>query len=440
MSKEQLKEDVHVVNQFGDAAVVFIESPDAGAKSTSLKLSDDENMSGGDYHSWGSNNSWPTDIRQKNESSSISFPMIAKQIGIIYGEGIEYFTEKKEDEKVTRVYSDIPEIDEFFENNNIDRLMLERLMDYKFFGNVFSEFILNKKGDKISNIYHLEAEFCRLSKQNETSKKIEKLGISSKWGDSSQTCDSDIDLLDVKNTSAEEVLQKHNKAKKFAHHSFFPSPGRTYYAVPPHHGIYKKDGWLDYSNEIPVLLNQLLKNQVTIKYHIRIPASYWSTVNSEYAGLEPAKQKEYRDEVLSNLDDFLSDKKNNFKSLVSHYITDSVTGKETSGWHIEAVDNKIKSGDWLPTTMEADNQIARAIGLDPSISGQQSSAGIGSGSGSDKRVAYNNALFMSVADEKIVLDVLQIVKKINKWPSNVKFAFRHKKHTTTDQNKSGIEE
>ena len=434
LNLNKIGEDTFLV---GEQMAVTLNTSDAGAEASSLMLSDDTDNVTGDYHNWGEDNNWPTNVRLLNEKSTTSYPMIAKQIGLLFGEGVSYYTEEIVDGKKVKNYGSIEAVDTFFENNDIDRFMLERMMDYKFFGNIFCEFLMSKHKQEINNVNHLEAEFTRLSVQNTKSKVIEKIGLLADWTESGTPIE--IELLNPKKSDKETVFKQFKKKKKFALHSTFPSPGRTYYAVPPHIAIYRKDGWLEYSNGIPLLLNKMIKNQVTLKYHIQIPYSYWQTVHKEWDNLTQEKRDEHINGVMLEMDTWLKDKSNDFKSFKSHFATDPVTGKPLAGWKIEAIDDKLKKDDYIPVAQEADAQIVRAIGIDPSLAGLQPQGGkMGAGSGSDKRVSYNNSVFITKVDAKIIFEPLYFVKRYNNWPKSLKFEFGHQAHTTTDESKSGI--
>ncbi len=72
------------------------------------------------------------------------------------------------------------------------------------------------------------------------------------------------------------------------------------------------------------------------------------------------------------------------------------------------------------------------------MSGIQPTGGkMGAGSGSDKRVGFQNSVNLSQAEQEIIFEPLYLVAKINGWPSNLKFAFSHEIATTLDKNPTG---
>jgi hypothetical protein len=102
-------------------------------------------------------------------------------------------------------------------------------------------------------------------------------------------------------------------------------------------------------------------------------------------------------------------------------------------------DNK-KKDLYLTSLQEADIQISRAWGIDSSLSNiQPEGSSLGAGSGSDKRVGFDNQINASYADILMVVEPLYFVGKYNGWPSNLKWGFLHDVATTLNQNSTGTE-
>ena len=389
----------------------------------------------GDYQPWGDDNDWPKKARLKVEQSTTAHPLIAKMVGLRYGRGLIYFTERREGDNIVQEFPVIPEIDEFFERNDIQYFMLERLMDYGLTGNLFSEFIMNSESDpKILSVNHLEAEFSRFGKMG-VDKWPEDIHYTGDWDDPGKP--DKIPFLPKRKLTLENI----KKQKKFAVHDCFPSPGRTMYAMPPHGALFRDKGWLDYANSIPLINNNMNDNAMNIKYHIKIPYSYWETTVKDWQIMDQKKRDEVTPDKLKAMDDWLTGSKNAYKSFISHFATDVVTGKKTSGWEIEVIDDKVKKDAYVTSLQEADTQISRAIGMDTSLSGIQANGGkMGAGSGSDKRVGFTNTIAMSYADQLVITRPLYIIKAVNGWDKDVKFGFYHDIPTTLNQNTNGVEQ
>lgn len=420
-------------------AIATYRTADAGASSTEFNFNDTNNSSA-EWADWGgTDNDWPTKARKKLEKSTTAYPLLWKAVCLLFGDGVVYYTEEADGEKLIKKFDKIPEIDEFFEANSIDTFLIEQLMDYKFFANQFYELIFNQLGTKVVNIYHKEAEFCRVSVQNPNTFRIEKLGYSGDWKEGNPAT---INLIDKHKISTPADIVEQSKAgkNKLAGHTMFPSPGKKYYGFPPHGALYRKDGWLDYSNSVPEVMNKMITNQLKIKFHIEIPYDYWPATFSDWSEKTEVEKMAAINAELDKMDKWLQSSANAYGTFISHYATDPITGKYISGWKITAIDDKLKKDEWIPGTQEADQQIARAINIDSSMSNIQPAGGkMGAGSGSDKRTSFINAISLSKAEEKIVFEPLDLVKRINGWPSNIKFGFRHTAPTKLDENPTSNE-
>lgn len=429
MSVERVGENFAILH--GSGTVVSL-SADAAVKPTA-KISTPD-IQGSVLQNWGTNNLKPTEQRIKLEKTTTAYPLLIKIATTLFGKGPQYYTEIRTKNGVERDYSAIPVIDQFLSANDIELIMLERWMDLKMYNNVFCEFIFNKKGDKIVNISHQEAEFCRFGKIVDNI--IQEVLINSNWSDKPSDR-TPVPFLDDYSINREEVLKK--SKKKFITHNNLPSPGRTLYAVPQHIGLFETNGWLDYSISVPILMNKINSNGFNLRYHIEIPFDYWDKVYKDWNSKTENEKRTLQDQKMDEMNTYLQGFDNVGKNFYSHFGIHQATGKEISGWKITELKDPIKKDQFLTSLQEADMQTARAIGIDISLANiSNQSNTMGAGSGSDKRVGMDNTISASYAEQMIVLKPLKTVGIINNWPANVKWSFEHTVPTTLNENKSGI--
>jgi hypothetical protein len=427
--------------------VISAMSPDAGAKQAPEPLIDkQETGTSNGIHNWGLDNNWPREVRLKVEKSTVAAPLIFKAVCAMYGTGVTYFRVVRDGNKITKVYEEIPEIDTFLQVNALDYIVLERMMDFKYYGNIFQEFIFDKSPVpeklKIVETHHLETEFCRLEEQNEKTSDIANIHF---WGDWNNVDDRSplyikIPRVDPLRHDRKEIIKRAGSNRKFAVHSKFPSPGRSFYAMPPHAALYRKNGWLDYSNTIPEIMNAIVENSMNLKYHIQIPGTYWEDTFPNWHTMKPEEQEKAQAEKLEEMNNFLTGKDATMRSFISEFAVDKHTQKEMPGWKITTLDDKTRMDTHLLTSQESDAHIARALNIDPSLAGLQPQGGkMGAGSGSDKRVSFLNGISMSHAEERIIFDFMYIIRDFNGWPKDVQFGFMHEVPTTLDSNSSGVQ-
>lgn len=390
------------------------------------------------WQNWGADNLWPTRVRKIMEASTVAAPLVFKAVCQMYGTGLTYWVEKREADKITKDFSEIPEVEEFLENNNVDYIALERMMDFKYFNNLWNEFIFNHKFTKIVETNHLEGEFCRVSQQNEKSHEFEFIGFLGNWETPDLKKVEKIPNIDWKRKSVNDIFKAAKSKNKFAVHSKFPSPGRPIYGAPAHQALYNNKGWLTYSNRIPRILNAMLDNGMKLKYHIQIPSSYWKSVYDKWQTYSEEKKTELKKAKLEEMHKWLTGDDSSMSSFISEFATDKVTGKKLPGWEITEIKDSSTLDKEIISSQESDSHISRALGIDPSLAGLQPQGGkMGAGSGSDKRTAFQNAISMSKAEQLVVLDFLYVIGKVNKWPKGLKWGFQHEIPTTLNEDKSG---
>lgn len=421
-----------VTNTHGVGIVATVLAPDAGATTAPIKKKED--ASGGVYE-WGPNNEGPAVWAQKIEKSTTALPLLFKYVKTIYGKGLRYYIRETDaNGNELKNYSSIQEVDDFLQNNDIDEFLIKRIVDFKWWNNVWCEFILNKLKSKVVNINHLESSYCRFLKEKEGEDSISFVGYGAYWPDKKGK--DDIPFIHSSEISTKSI--KALPEKKFCSHHAFPVPNRTLYSVPSHYALFQDDSWLDYTNSIPIIMNSINKNVMDIRWHIQIPYEYWPSIYPDWVNVSQQERDSRINAKLTEMNDFLMGTKNAGKAFISHFATDEITGKPLAGWIIEPLEDKDKKDKFLTSNQEGDIQIARALDIDTSLANIQPANGsMGAGSGSDKRTAFTNSISLTPADLVYILKPLYIVARINKWASNLVFTIEYEVPTTLNENKAG---
>lgn len=407
---------------------------------TATKVKDIDHGINGEWAKWGNDDRLPTQLREKVQQGDITGAAMRKWIELIYGQGLFYYNPADgQDMSVKPIYDE--EVEDFLFDNKIHEvLMPSQIADFGHYWCSFSEFTLNNNRDKITGLFHKTAEFCRLKPIDDT-EEVSHLLYSPKFPYIVQSELKEIELLDPFNWR-KQINQGNPKGnKKYAIYSFFKTPGMVFYPTPYHIGLFKKDGWIDYTNKTPLMLTKMRENQMRVVYHIEISLNYFRELYQGNGENEEAwddmteiqKRQKYQDKA-QEIEDALTGSDNWGKSIKTLFETD-MEGNELSFVKITAIDNKFKSDEWIPGNENASGTIAQAMGIDPTSVGMQKS-GVASGSGSDKRVAFNTAISSNTIYQNIILWQLNFVARFNGW--KVRFGFRHHYNVSTDFNKSGI--
>jgi hypothetical protein len=388
---------------------------------------------------WGPYNQEPTVIMNKLWRNELALPAMYRKLGTLYGDGIRYYKKSMgADGKINKEYLLIQEIEDFIEENSLTtHWLIPQMVDYRIMANCFGEFIYNRAKTKVVRLNHLCNEFTRLTPVNPKSLKHEFLAYSAYFllgGEPSEDVCTLMPILDMENVNLS--LSKVS-GYKVGYHNYLYSSGRINYAKPPWQGIYRDGGWLDVSNQIPEIIEAIHRNQMVIKYHVKIPATYWSFWYKDYVNLDDKAKQELQKTKKEEFDKFLTNTENAGKTFLSTYGIDPITGNAIPGFEIQAIEDKVRKDEYIPNSQEASSKILYALGLDPSLVGLQThSNSMGAGSGSDKREANNQQVLLSKVDQEIILRPLNILSRINGW--GVTFELAQVFTTTLNQDPSGI--
>lgn len=92
-----------------------------------------------------------------------------------------------------------------------------------------------------------------------------------------------------------------------------------------------------------------------------------------------------------------------------------------------------KDGSYLNASREASQHKIIAMGMDPTLVGAlPGDGGMGAGSGSNNRVAFNQRVLLSKADQDNVLQLMELIRDFNEWPETMEFAIDQGLITTLD--------
>lgn len=390
---------------------------------------------------WGNSDNRPTVIRKSFQRVGIAGRVQHDLAKMMFGNGLVYH--RKSDLAMGNYDpAYIPAVEEFLEANLLEtEWLFPQMLDYRYNYNSFCELILNRKRDQIVGLFHKEAEFCRLSRQNPENLRIEHLIYSPDFavGDIPSP-DRRVRIPLLTWFDAMEHVET-EKSYKFAYHTRIKTPGILYYAEPYWLGLIRENGWLDVAASVPEIILAMQQNQISLKYQILIPESYFTIRYPEW----PTYTREQRHELIQNLqskiDDSLMGTKNAYKSLMTIFSDDPSFSHPQGKPEIIAIDDKLKKDSWVPSSEKADAQIVQSLGGHPSMIGLAPEGGsMGAGSGSDKRELFNIEIDTNTVEQKKILEPLNFLARYNArkhkdW--EVVFRIGHNKHTTTDKNKEG---
>ena len=409
-----------------------------------------EDTDGYRWAPWGERDCLPSDVRCKIMQAPMASSAVYKLTKMMYGNGLAYVRNSElmaaADEKRPASRAYIPEVEQWLKNNrSLTKHLMPQMLDFRSLVNCFSEFVLNRRGDQITNLYHKPAEFCRLSKQNESTLDIEWLYYSNYFGNHTPSNDriKKIHLLPWFGTFDYIDQRIKRNVRKFAWHSRLETPGIKYYARAPWLGLFRENGWIDNSIAVPEILNSMMRNQIVIMYQINIPLSYFTIRHQDWNTYDDDKRNAIIDAFITKINTSLSDTKDLYKSIATIYQEDDTNHNPIGKIEIIAIDEKVKKDAWIPTSDTVDAQVVQGFGLHPSQLGLGTkNGGMGAGSGSDQREGYNTEITINTLEQDIVLEPYNFAARFNaRTNSNwdITFFIDHTHHTTTNNQESGLQ-
>lgn len=367
------------------------------------------------WSNWGSNNNLPADRRAKVMQSTVAPRAIKTRMAVHYGGGI--YTYKREqievngELKIVKRITRFDEFEKFARKNNLPFTWKRIIMDYEHFANAFVQMVTSRDRKLITNIFHQQATHTRVSRMDDLGR-IKECYLSYNWP---QPAENEMRTLPLVNPL--EQLQ----AKKFVMQIEDPMPGYDYYGLATWDGV-EQSGWLDIAAIVPKLKLAVLKNQISIKYHVHVPASFWNTLYPNWDSLTPAQQLSNKNSFYDSINLFLTDIDNNGKSFFSEFAT-TPDGKPIEGFKIEVIDNKLKDGQLLPDSFGANTEILWAIGVNPVLIGMVPSGSMGAGSGSNIREAFHTLQSLMAFDREATLAPLRFIRDYNGWDPEMEFGY-----------------
>ncbi|MDM1441920.1 hypothetical protein HX056_01020 [Myroides odoratimimus] len=415
--------------------------------STTVKTENKGNNSG--YIKWGANDNYPQDVIKKVKKNGAAGSGLRLLQRAHYGNGLAiYKTSRDQETKKRKVdyydFDEFPAINSFMRNNRIAIFTQGIIKDLEWFGIAFPEFVLSNDFKEIVSAKRQQASWCRYAMPDDDGN-VRKLYISSLFGTKTNI---DVDkneyvsyttLLSPYMTS-DEVLKycKDNKIHKFVIPIFFPLLDESYYPIPEWHAIITS-GWLEVANSVPKFKLGIFNNQVSIKYQIEIDEEHFKKLyEGEWIKFPIDKKLQIRDDLIKALTDNLGGTDNGGKSINSIMYTDS-RGQQISTIRITAIDDKLKDGSYLPEAEAANSEVLFALGTDPSLIGAGIPGGkMGSGSGSDKRIAFNLLQSFMKSNRDVTIEIFNFISTYNKWEPGLKFGFENVVLETLDKNPTGV--
>lgn len=409
----------------------------AGSPSVRTSFSKETNpVTGfGDVAPWGVNNLFPQEVMSAVEKHSFVGSVLDWKVRALYGGGLVY-GKLELDEKGNETFKRDKDsaIDDFLRKSNFTRSYLTKaITGFYYLYNIFPELIMDRAGEKIADLNCLDPVFCRWKVQN--AQGFSDTAFYNVNWNSGGTAETSVKIAAI-DPFYDSVGQLRDgwSAKKFIYPVSYPSLGKNYYALA-HWNSMRESGWMEVSNRIAKYKDALLKNQFTVKYLIETTNEFWEFKFPGYKDMKKEDKVAKQTEVLATLSNYLKGESNTGNSILTTKFTDPITKQQMPGLSITAIDDKLKDGAYIEDSQEASSHLLFALGVDGTLIGNAPGKGMGAGSGSDKRVAFNNYISLCEMHRDIILEPLHFIRDVNGWSPDTVFRFKQPMIMTLDKGK-----
>lgn len=417
----------------GSAGIVGKGADAPGAVSTSPVVK----AMGDEIAKWGDDNLFPQNVMKDVESNEVLFDTLTWKAKAWYGSGVIYghaeLDEKTGEERFIR--KKYPEVEAFLKRSNINRYALEALTDISFFSLAFPELILSKNRKQIVMLTAQDAVFCRFSKPKQDGI-INYCFINANWDNGANITDeytTKVPVLDPYFYPV-EALRANTKDWKFIYPISVPSPGKAEYQLASWNAV-RRTGWLDVAKAIPEFKKQLFKNQLSVKYLIEIHHAYWTWKYGDWEAKPKDERLKIVADELEGFNKVMAGTDGAGKTILATTVHNPVTKEDVPAFKVTAIDDKLKDGIYIEDSQEAASYIYTAVGVAPTLRGVSPGKGMGAGSGSDARVAFNNFVSTSRFEQDLVLEPLNLIRDYNGWDPELQFRFQNPLIMTLDKGK-----
>ncbi len=366
---------------------------------------------------WGEQNDFPQKAIEQISTTSVLNTGLKFLRNLTIGQGIFPCTVVGYDDNGNEMLSPIEDsrIKTFLASRLVRRYMEKVLRDYLKVGNGAVQFIPSVAGQSFAGINPVNALYRRFVEADSSGQ--EKCIVSGYFPQVPSA--GKYDVLDVLNEydpdMQADVLKFSGKLKQG-----FIYPIRDSWS---NNDIYGEPvwwpsfvcGWVEISHLVPKFLKKAYKNQITWKWHVQIPYSYWEKKFplNEYEDAELRKREiqSYMDKVEMNL----CGVENAEKPLFTNYAINEANGKIEEEWKITALDNKYKGGDNLVTSAAANSEILFSLMVNPNVFGAGMPGGTYAGNqgGSNIREAFLVNIANAWIDRQNILDPIELYIRLN---------------------------
>ena len=330
---------------------------------------------------YGPSNDLPTFIRDVVSDNNLVPGVIARQMGLLWGQGPQLYSLDFTDGNITKVWTEDKEIMNWLKSWNFEEYLRACTTDYLHLSGFFNSVHLTKGSrigaKKIAHLEHIPAKNARLGwTDTKDIRDVKEIFVGNFEMRCMDTGVTKYPVYDPSDPGKYPVSAAYNHLYSFS---------RDFYSLPQFWGALK---WIIRGSEIPSIFKYVTENSINLAYHIHSPEAYWDMRRRMLRTLhEDWTEQEIEVEIgkltvklLKKMTEALSGKTNAGKAFHTIDVVDD-TGA-TREWKVEAVDQKTKDfiEGQLKISEASTSAITSGMGLHPSLSNIMVNGKLASGS------------------------------------------------------------
>lgn len=370
------------------------------AKANRALIKGDEYDDGSNvWASWGINDDGPQKFMQDTRLLHVARRGIEINTDLHYGSGVRWFEDEiTEKGKLIKKPVIIEGWNKFNRDTGFNVELSNAINHLEHLFIAFVEVIM-AKGGGVHSINTLDPSYCRIKKRENG--KIQGVYYDVRFRENT-----------VDKPEAEIPIYDPTKEQdKFIMILSYKTIGKAYYPEPIITGVIE-NGWAEIATSVPKFIKSIYKNQMTLKYHVKIPLSAVRTNCHGWDSMDNKEKTTALKAFQDSLDETLSNAENAGKSVFTTF--DDVHGLK--GIEIEPLKGFIEAAKDIPSNSAANIEISHSLGVDPSEMGQGMPGGKElSGSGSDKRNGRGNKVARLKREREVSLQILHMIARLNKY-------------------------
>lgn len=394
----------------------------------------------GDIMPWGQGNDFPQRITSLYSKDPIIPTTLGKIAAMVQGRGIIPVLEYVDDDG-DPLYKPLPqndvvaaEIYAYLSSRYHKQYMREMASDATMYFNGFPEMLISKDRRKIVQLHPLNAEEARWCQMDKAGN-LPHIYLSADWPRATVDTAKQITAIDPFRYDAVDWLRD-RKEYNVVYPIRFPTPGQRYYALPHHYSLVES-GWLDVHLAVPQFKKYMLKNQMSIKYHIKVDEAYWPLAFGDdwnKAKTKPGERQKLIEGWLEKVTKMLTNVENTGQALITQVKAATNDPTKVADYvTITPIQDPSREGQHLADNLEAAANIFYALNVDPTLVGFAGGDKMGARSGgSDKLQAYLIALQMLSPFRDMLIEPVDFMADFNGWKAH----FPRLKWIYPDQNPS----